>query len=147
DIEIYREVKVRLLNGTHTLASGMAVLAGIVTVKAGMKDTNFKQFIEELMHEEISVSIPYEVSHKLAYDFALAVIDRFSNPFIEHLWQQISFQYSLKMKIRVLPLFLKYVNDTGKLPRLMSFGMAAFLRFMHFAEEKDCTVWGLFAGL
>ncbi|RZK48935.1 MAG: tagaturonate reductase [Pedobacter sp.] len=147
DIEIYRELKVRLLNGTHTLASGMAVLAGILTVKAGMKYINFKRFIEKLMHEEISVSIPYEVSPKLAFDFALSVIDRFSNPFIEHLWQQISFQYSLKMKIRVLPLFLKYVNDTGKLPRLMSFGMAAFLRFMQFAEEKDGAVRGLFAGL
>ena len=35
DIDLYRELKLRLLNGTHTLTCGIAFLAGFDTVKAG----------------------------------------------------------------------------------------------------------------
>src|SRR5580700_1180592 len=40
DIEIYRELKLRLLNGTHTLSCGLAWLAGFTTVKQAMDDRN-----------------------------------------------------------------------------------------------------------
>src|SRR5690606_24836521 len=36
DIEMYRELKLRLLNGTHTLSCGLAFLSGFNTVKEAM---------------------------------------------------------------------------------------------------------------
>ncbi len=39
DIERFRELKVRLLNGTHTLSCGIAVLSEIDTVKNAMTDS------------------------------------------------------------------------------------------------------------
>ncbi len=44
DIEIYRELKLRMLNATHTLSCGLAVLAGFATVKNGMDDAAFGAF-------------------------------------------------------------------------------------------------------
>ena len=38
DINKFRELKLRLLNGTHTLSCGLAYLSGFVTVKEAMQD-------------------------------------------------------------------------------------------------------------
>ncbi len=59
DIEIYRELKLRMLNGTHTLSCGLAVLAGFATVKKGMDDPAFAAFVTDLMMKEIAPAIPY----------------------------------------------------------------------------------------
>ena len=59
DIEIYRELKLRMLNGTHTLSCGLAVLAGFTTVKKGMDDPAFSAFVSDLMMKEIAPAIPY----------------------------------------------------------------------------------------
>ena len=44
DIDIYRELKLRLLNGTHTLSCGVAFLAGFDTVKEAMDDSRYGRF-------------------------------------------------------------------------------------------------------
>lgn len=48
DIEKFRELKLRLLNGTHTLSCGLAILAGFETVKEAMADEAFENYIQEL---------------------------------------------------------------------------------------------------
>jgi tagaturonate reductase len=136
DIEIYRELKVRLLNGTHTLSSGIACLLGIDTVKNGMDNTELRQYVEQVMRKEIAPAIPYEVSLDEALVFADTVIDRFANPHIKHLWLSITMQYAMKIKIRVLPVLLNYHTLFNEIPAYISFGFAAFLHFMR-ADKKD----------
>ncbi|MCU0375004.1 MAG: tagaturonate reductase, partial [Chitinophagaceae bacterium] len=53
DIYKYRELKLRLLNGTHTFLCGLACLAGFATVKEAMQHSSFKAFALSLMMEEI----------------------------------------------------------------------------------------------
>ncbi|MEJ5996313.1 tagaturonate reductase [Pedobacter sp. Du54] len=139
DIEIYRELKVRLLNGTHTLSAGIAFLLGIDTVKNAMLNGQVKRYIEELMASEISAAIPYAVTEKQTSDFSKAVVDRFANPSIEHLWHNITFQYTMKMKIRILPLLANHYKVYGNVPDYMAMGFAAYLQFMKvdkLANEK-----------
>ncbi|PEC35723.1 altronate oxidoreductase, partial [Bacillus toyonensis] len=81
DIEIYRELKVRLLNGSHTLSSGIAYLAGIDTVANAMADQAIKSYISKVMQLEIVPAIPYEVPGDEATVFSAAVLDRFANPY------------------------------------------------------------------
>src|ERR1700754_5006738 len=91
DIEIYRELKLRLLNGTHTLSCGLAVLAGFQTVKQGMDDVAFAAFVSDLMMKEIALSIPYRFEggddfDAKAREFGVKVLDRFRNPHLQHQW-------------------------------------------------------------
>ncbi|RZL07422.1 MAG: tagaturonate reductase, partial [Pedobacter sp.] len=101
DIEIFRELKVRLLNGSHSLASGIAYLAGIETVADAMSNDALHSYIQDVMHKEIIPAIPYSVGPGEAERFAKAVLDRFANPFIKHQWVNITFQYTMKLKVRV----------------------------------------------
>jgi tagaturonate reductase len=130
DIEIFRELKVRLLNGTHTLASGIACLAGIETVSDAMINNHLKRYMAEVMQLEIIPSIPYPIEQKAADAFALTVLDRFSNPFIKHQWKNITFQYSMKLKIRIVPLLIQHYSLLKSVPERIAFGFAAYMQFM-----------------
>ncbi|MGF1925290.1 MAG: tagaturonate reductase [Bacteroidia bacterium] len=146
DIEIYRELKVRLLNGTHTLTSGIAFLLGIGTVKDAMQNSLVKKYVETVMSTEISRAIPYQVSEKQTSDFSKAVIDRFANPSIEHLWHNITFQYTMKMKIRILPVLEKYYSTYGSLPQCIALGFAAYFAFMRIDRTENGKYFGKLNG-
>jgi len=84
DINIYRELKLRLLNGTHTLSCGLAFLSGCETVKQAMDDELMSAFIADLMQHELAPAIPYRVDADMAREFSANVLDRFRNPHIRH---------------------------------------------------------------
>ncbi|QEC74798.1 tagaturonate reductase [Mucilaginibacter ginsenosidivorax] len=131
DIELFRELKLRLLNGTHTLCCAFAYLSGFKTVKEAMDDAQFTKFITQLVFEEIRPAIPYKIDDVVAADFTNKVLDRFRNPYIRHEWLSISVQYSTKIKMRVIPLLLNYYKLNNTVPACMAKGFAAFIRFMH----------------
>jgi tagaturonate reductase len=49
DITLFRELKLRLLNGTHTLSFALAHLAGFETVRQAMSDEHMARFVHNLM--------------------------------------------------------------------------------------------------
>lgn len=138
DIDKFRELKLRLLNGSHTFTCALAVQMGFTTVKQAMEDAVFRQFITSLMMEEI---IPAIVSDKVSEDagrqFAAQVLDRYRNPFIEHNWLSISLQYTSKMKMRNVPVLQQYYEQKGNTPWHMALGFAAYLLFMQ--SEKNAV--------
>ena len=146
NIDIYRELKLRLLNGTHTLSCGLAFLAGLDTVKEAMDDEQFYSFISELMLQEIAPSIPYEIDAKVSSEFGTKVLDRFRNPFIKHHWLSITMQYSSKMKMRCIPVLMNHYVKYGSVPQLFSLGFAAYLYFMKAMNIKDGNYYGDFLG-
>lgn len=131
DIEKFRELKLRLLNGTHTFVCGLACLCGFKTVREAMSNEQFLSFVHHLMINEIAETIADDtLSYEDACNFAMKVIDRFRNPYIEHLWASIAVQYSSKMRMRNVPLLLKHYNKTNEPPELMILGFAAYILFM-----------------
>jgi tagaturonate reductase len=141
DIYKFRELKLRLLNGPHTLCCGLAILAGFTTVKQAMADEGFKNYLTRLMLEEVAPAITDEqISFEEAKAFALKVMDRFSNPYIEHKWLSISLQYSSKMLMRNIPILQKYYAKHNTAPHLMALGFAAYILFMK-SEQKDNNVF------
>lgn len=144
DIQVFRELKVRLLNGVHTLSCAVSFLSGIATVAEAMRIPALKNYMSKLMFDEIVTAIPYAVDMQQAKNFAAAVLDRFANPFIEHQWLNITFQYTMKMKVRVLPILFHYVKLYEKIPENISFGFATFLRFMHADKKREGRFLGTY---
>ena len=143
-IELYRELKLRLLNGTHTLSCGVAFLSGIETVKQAMDNEPVASFISELMLHEIASSIPYDVNPVKAKEFASSVLDRFRNPYIRHKWISITMNYSSKMKMRIVPVLLKHYERSETAPTLMALGFAAYLFFMKATIKRGDQFYGSF---
>jgi tagaturonate reductase len=143
DINIYRELKLRLLNGAHTFSCGLALLAGFATVKEAMDDETFSAFVKKLMLNEIVPSITENnLSEEDAINFSRKVLDRFRNPFIQHQWLGITMQYSSKMCLRNVPVILNYIKRFDKNPSLMSLGFAAHILFMKPVEVNAGKCFG-----
>src|SRR3546814_14090630 len=53
DIGKFKELKLRLLNGSNTFACGLAMQAGFGTVKEAMTNGAFSTYVDRLMHHEI----------------------------------------------------------------------------------------------
>lgn len=126
-IEKFRELKLRLLNGTHTFSCGVAILAGFETVKEAMLDADFRNYINELIRFEIGPTlINNEITNDEVNAFADVVLDRFSNPNIAHFWKSIAMNYTEKMKMRNTPIIEKYISSDKKVPELICFSFAVY---------------------
>ena len=143
DIDLFRELKLRLLNGSHTLSCGLAYLAGFRTVREAMDNGDFAAYISHLMKREIAPSITNAgLSIDAANEFAGKVLDRFRNPHIEHQWLSITMQYSSKMKMRNIPVIQKYLERFDVLPEYITLGLAAHLLFMKCEQAGDGKFYG-----
>ncbi len=138
-IEKYKELKLRLLNGTHTFMCGMAFLKGFANVKDAMEDQPFNDFVKELMLEEISPTLAYPQEEREAY--ALSVIDRFSNPFIDHLWINITLNYTQKMMLRNIDTIQRHYQLRQQLPQKMAICFAWYLHFMKPVAKNEKGQW------
>jgi len=143
NINKFRNLKLKLLNGSHTFTCGLAVLAGFANVKEAMGNAVFSQYITQLMNEGI---VPALVSDDISVDeaqaFANSVLDRYRNPFIDHKWLSICVQYSAKMNMRCAPQIAAFDNRFSSIHPAMSLGLAAHLLFMKVTLQQD----GAYAG-
>ena len=146
DITLFKELKLRLLNGTHTLSCGVAFLSGIATVKEAMNDAVLSNFIKQLMTEEIAIAIPFSIPEKEVKEFAAQVIDRFSNPSIQHQWISITLNYTSKLKMRVVPVLQRYYELYNTVPAKMIIGFAAWLLFMRAVKKEGNDYYGEYNG-
>lgn len=136
-IEKFKEIKLRLLNGTHTLSCATALWAGFITVKESMQNKTFNAFVRGLMQNEIAKAIVDEhIKTQDVDDFSNRVIDRFSNPFLEHRWENIALNYTSKLNMRNVALLEKWYNKNLVPPLHMALGFAAYIKFMQ-TEERD----------
>lgn len=126
DVAPFRQRKVRLLNGGHTIMVPLALLAGCTTVREATEDERVGRFLRRVMLEELvpALALPG------AESFARRVLDRFANPCIRHQLVDITLHGTAKMRVRVVPSILDHVARTGRAPRLVAFGFAAWLAFM-----------------
>ena len=131
DITLFRELKLRLLNGTHTLSYGLAHLSGCATVREALENEHLARFIHNLMLADLLPGIPFAVDEKVGQRFGMQVLDRFRNPYLEHRWLSIAVQGTAKMQLRnVVPTLLHYYQQHRAVPHYVALGFAAYLLFM-----------------
>lgn len=138
EIVKFRELKLRLLNGTHTFSCAVAIMAGFETVIQAMENKAFHAFISHLALKEIAPCVVGDISRQDAEQFAKSVLERFANPFIEHKWISIAMNFEEKMKMRNEFLMNKYAKLFSIPSEKMSLGFAAFALYMQ--KEQNRTI-------
>lgn len=136
----YRERKVRILNGAHTAFVLASYLKGNDYVKESMEDVTVREFMMDTIFDEVipTLSLPEEECKS----FANSVIDRFENPFIKHALLSISLNSVSKWKSRCMPSLLGYVEKFGKLPKHLTFSLAALMRFYTGTQIRENALIG-----
>ncbi|SDY93422.1 tagaturonate reductase [Evansella caseinilytica] len=126
DITPHRELKVRLLNGPHTMMFSVAYLAGVDTVLQAMEDAVLRKFIDKGFHE-LTPTVYAGEDEKNA--FVQAVTERFLNPYNKHFLLDIGLNAVYKFKSRLLPSVERYIESKGTLPKTIVFSLAALFAF------------------
>lgn len=142
DITRYKELKLRLLNGTHSFNCGLAYLSGFELTRQAVTDSIFSVFSKNLMHTEIAPAIPFSIGTEVKEEFASRVFERFCNPFIDHQWLSITVQYTSKMAMRNVPLLLRHYELHTSAPMHMATGFAGYLLFMKAVRHADGKYYG-----
>ena len=140
DVKPYKKRKVRILNGGHTGTVLAAYLAGHDIVLDFMNDPVFAKYLDGLFFEEIIPTL--DLPEEELKEFAEAVKDRFSNPYIKHRLLDISLNSCSKFNARNLPTLLDYQQETGKIPARLSFGLASLIKFYDCERKEDGSCAG-----
>ncbi len=127
DLDIYRKIKVRLLNGAHTSLVPIGYLKGYRTVYEAISDRNIRSFIKEELFTEIIPTINFPPDELKV--FAEDVINRFSNPTLHHKLLDIALNSTSKFVTRLLPTILDYHEKYNHLPPRLLFALAGLIKF------------------
>jgi tagaturonate reductase len=140
DITPFREQKLRILNGSHTVSVPLGFLSGLNTVYECMEDPFMRNFFRTVIIEEIVPTIREACPQ--APVFAEDVLDRFANPNIAHKLISITFQESSKMNARNVKTFVRFYEQHKTLPASMCLGFAAMLLFLRPVKEENGQYFG-----
>ncbi|WP_231710244.1 mannitol dehydrogenase family protein [Roseibium limicola] len=101
NITPYEDMKIRMLNGTHSSLAYLGYLAGYETISETVADPVFAEFVTHLWRHEIMPSFtpPPGVDLKA---YAEALFQRYANPAIRHRTWQIAMDGSQKLPQRLL---------------------------------------------
>jgi fructuronate reductase len=112
DVEPFEDRKLWMLNGAHTMLAYAGSTRGHVTVADAMRDPVCRQWLDEWW-DVASQHLDLPVASTEAYRAAL--VDRFANPSLAHRLDQIAWDGSQKLPIRILPT-LRSELAAGRLP-------------------------------
>ncbi len=136
----YKQRKVRILNGAHTSFVPASYLCGNDIVKESMVDGDIRNFMERTVFDEVipTLTLPGEELK----NFAEEVINRFNNPYVKHALLSISLNSVSKWRARCMPSLLGYVEKFHRLPKRLTFSLAALMAFYHGTEIRDNALIG-----
>lgn len=101
DVAPYEAMKLRLLNGTHSMLAYLGALAGYETIAEAVRDDVLADAAARLMHEDVLPTLVSPEGTDLAA-YSREVLDRFANPALRHRTVQVAMDGSQKLPLRLL---------------------------------------------
>lgn len=123
DVEPYALRKIRILNGAHSALLARCRGTGAVYVREAMELPGIAAWLEALLLEEIVPALGDRIEDGEA--FALAVLERFRNPFLDHRFADIEVNHQAKLAIRLVPTVAEHRARFGRDPERLVAILAA----------------------
>jgi len=136
DVTPYRERKVRILNGGHTLLASLGLLVGCRTVLEAVQHDLLGRYLRRVLFDEIVPSLAVSGGEAFARD----VLTRLANPFLRHALTDITLQHTSKMRVRVVPSIVQFAERRGGAPASLAFGFAAYLLLLRDAGAASSVM-------
>jgi len=114
DLEPFHLRKVRILNGAHTALVAKAMPLGLETVRSAVEDERVRPWLESLLFDELVPTL--EGRTEDPEQFALDVLERFANPFLDHRLADIALHHDVKLQTRLVPTLDEYRGRFGRTP-------------------------------
>ena len=151
DVRPFEDMKLRLLNGSHSAIAYLGLLTGHATVDRAFADPAIRAFVDALWAEAIPTLPKNAGLDTSAYTAELA--ERFANTALAHRTAQIANDGSQKLPQRIVASALECI-EAGTVPEHLTLVIAAWIAACeargktlpesHFTDPLDMALAGLF---
>jgi len=138
DVEVYELIKLRLLNGSHSMLAYSGYLAGFETVADVMAEPAFNKLALHFMKSEATTSIDVPADFDIAA-YQAELIERFENRALRHRTWQIAMDGSQKIPQRWLGTLRHQLANNGPI-EVLSFALANWIRYVSAVDEKGNAI-------
>lgn len=128
DVTAYENMKLSLLNASHTMLSYPAFLAGYRKVDDAMHDERFARYLRTFMDRDITPYVPAPGNTDLEL-YKQTLIERFGNRSVSDQLARLCFDGVSKIPVYVMPNLAKMLCDGADLTRVAFFA-AAYRRYL-----------------
>ncbi|WP_318388529.1 fructuronate reductase [Enterobacter sp.] len=132
DVLPWEQMKLRMLNGSHSFLAYLGYLAGFAHISDCMEDTHFRTAARRLMLDEQAPTLRITDVDLTAY--ADSLIERFANPALKHRTWQIAMDGSQKLPQRMLDGIRVHVQRGTPWP-LLALGVAGWVRYVSGVDD------------
>ncbi|MED8252576.1 mannitol dehydrogenase family protein [Escherichia coli] len=133
DVLPYEEMKLRMLNGSHSFLAYLGYLAGYQHINDCMEDEHYRHAAYGLMLQEQAPTL--KVQGVDLQDYANRLIARYSNPALRHRTWQIAMDGSQKLPQRMLDSVRWHLAHDSKFD-LLALGVAGWMRYVGGVDEQ-----------
>lgn len=137
DVAHYETMKLRLLNGSHSLLAYSGYLAGYTTIYRVVQDPNFLELTRRFMALTGTTFSPPHNFDLAAYQQQLR--ERFANPGLQHKTWQIAMDGSQKIPQRWLN-SLRTLVARQENTQIFAFALAGWMRFISGTDENGDAI-------
>jgi fructuronate reductase len=143
EVQHYEELKLRLLNATHSLVAYLGLLAGARSIADAVARPQIRAAAEHAVHSELRPTFepPAQVDVARYVDELFA---RFSNAALDHRTCQVASDGSQKLPVRISGAVLHHTSR-GRVPRVLALSVAAWLRCLAAPGAYDAAALGAIA--
>lgn len=129
DVTAYENMKLSLLNASHTLLSYPAFLSGYRKVDDAMRDERFANYLRTFMDKDITPYVPAPGTTDLEV-YKQTLIERFANRSVSDQLSRLCFDGASKTSVYIMPNLIKMIADKADLTRI-TFWAAAYRRYLN----------------
>jgi fructuronate reductase len=133
DVLPFEEMKLRMLNGSHSFLAWLGYLAGYQHINECMEDDNYRRAAHRLMLQEQAPTLSVQ-GVDLAH-YADMLIARYSNTALRHRTWQIAMDGSQKLPQRMLDSVRWHLVHNSDF-RLLALGVAGWMRYVGGVDEQ-----------
>lgn len=137
DVLPYEEMKLRMLNGSHSFLAYLGYLAGYQHISECMLDENYRRTAHALMLQEQAPTLKVQGVDLAKY--ADSLIARYTNPALRHRTWQIAMDGSQKLPQRWLDSIRWHLANGSKFD-LLALGVAGWMRYVGGVDEQGNTI-------
>lgn len=137
DVLPWEQMKLRMLNGSHSFLAYLGYLAGYAHINECMEDAHFREAARRLMLNEQAPTLRITDVDLTAY--ADSLIDRFANPALQHRTWQIAMDGSQKLPQRMLEGIRVHLARGSAWP-LLALGVAGWIRYVSGKDERGDVI-------
>ncbi len=133
NVTAYENMKLSLLNASHTLLSYPSFLSGYRKVDKAMHDDRIVKFVRDFMEKDITPYVPAPGNTDLS-EYKNTLIERFANQTVSDQVARLCFDGVSKFPVYVMPNLINMIRDGKNLIRV-TFLIAAYRHYLKYHKD------------